>query len=122
MIQPQVDVKLCPLNYPIDTPEGPWEPGPGVFDMLGTIDVQDQGQPLSGVGTVDIRKTRIDALDDGWRYMLGELGAEWLIEFDVVRVNRDHRGQRYGLRLVAEALAQLSAGCTCHTTILAEPN
>ena len=51
----------------------------------------------------------------------GEFGFGWLVKFDVVRVPRADPGPWYGLRLVAESLAEMSAGCTCHATIVAEP-
>lgn len=48
-------------------------------------------------------------------------GADWLLEFDVPRVQKEYLGMRFGLRLVGAVMAHLSAGRKVRVTVVAEP-
>ena len=123
MVQPAFALTLQPLKMPVMTPDGPVQLPPGVTDSHASLGVIHAGGSRTEVAHVWVTQTLVATLESpGCAYVLGELGAEVLVEFEVVRVPREHLGHRYGLRLVAEVLARLSVGRTCHAVILAEPS
>jgi hypothetical protein len=122
MVDSDIELTLTSLRYPVMTPEGPWRPPFGISHLIGTLDAHGE-DGVTELAAVSMTRSRIDALqDEVYRQVLSESGAEWLIEFDVVRVPREHRGHRFGLRLVARVLVELSAGATCRAVIMAEPS
>jgi hypothetical protein len=74
------------------------------------------------IGSVAIQLFPADSLDDeDWWWMDSDERPDWVVEFDMVKIDRKYLGQRYGLRLVAEALSELSFGRSCLASIVAEP-
>ena len=104
-----VELRLCLLTSEYSLPDTQCGGATVDLDREGTLQrVVHAGfcwRPIQG-------HERDAVLDDG---------ADWLLEFDVPRVHHEYLGMRFGLRLVAAAMAHFSAGRKARVTVVAEP-
>lgn len=94
----------------------------GMQFLHATIHLESDGGAGEQVGSVGIQLYPADPGDDEyWSWTDPDERPEWVVDFDMVTIRRDHLRRRHGLRLVAEALSEISFRRRCLATIVAEP-
>lgn len=95
----------------------------GLQFLHASVHLRGDGDDAEQVGSVGIQLYPAASPDDECWWWLAEASErpEWVVDFDMVTIRRDHLRHRYGLRLVAEALSEISFGRSCFATIVAEP-
>ena len=107
----RVSIRELPLP---DVSEDVWDPTTSLHCA-----VMSDGDIELGSVTVKVRPR--DSVGFWTALRMDDGDAGWLVEMDRVDLRRDYVGHRYGLSLVAEAIAHFSRGRTCLITVVAEP-
>ena len=94
----------------------------GLQLLHAAIGLQNGDGDTDWIGSVPIQLMPAASVDtEYWWWLDLDERPDWVVDFDLVNIEREHLGQRHGLRLVAEALSEISFGRSCLATIVAEP-